>query len=253
MRTFDAELRALAAELDLPEPVRSRVLLELRSDLEAMAAALRERGLGEREARDRALGALLPSEEAVAELGRVHRPVYRRLVDRFSDAGRHRLERGLLAGSVAVYAGGGLAVLASFELLDAPSRFLWPVLGLAILIAVLGAGKLFQLFVAGSHGLPRLRRGLPLLLGLAGAVLTVGFGGLAADFYVVAGRVEGDASRQMMEVLAWLRQDTALIAVAVLAAWAAGLFWLVAELRIARIAQIEAAALGLSSTEGGAS
>jgi hypothetical protein len=249
VRSFDTELRELAMELELPEPVRSRVLLELRADLEAMTAALREEGFGQEEARDRAIGALLPSKDAVAELEHVHRPLYRRLVDRFSDAGRHRLERGLLAALVVAQGGGGLAALASFDLLRSPSPFLWPVLGLAILIMVVGVGKLFQLFVAGSHGMPRLRRGLPLLLFLAVTVLVSGFGGLVTDFYLVTGRVSANVGRTGVELLEWLRRDAAVLAVALFAAWAAGMFWLVAELRIARIAQTEAAALGLSSIE----
>ncbi|NIP77759.1 MAG: hypothetical protein GWM90_00560, partial [Gemmatimonadetes bacterium] len=74
MMSFDGALRGLAGELDLPEPVRSRVLLELRSDLEAMGAALLEEGLPPEEARRRTLEALFPSAAALAELRAFHRP-----------------------------------------------------------------------------------------------------------------------------------------------------------------------------------
>lgn len=242
MTAFDAELRGLAERLDLPEPIRTRTLLELRSDLEAMAAALESRGVAGEEARRRAVETLLPSAESVAELRRVHRPLYQRLVDRFSVRGRHRLERLLLALLAAVYVASGLSTLARLDLLATPSPFLWPVLLIAVLIGVAGAGKLFHLFVAGARS-DSLRRGLRLLPLLGAAVLVVAFGGLTVDLYVVAGRLAAGMS-VAPELLAWLRREAALLSLALLAASAAGLIWLVAAVRVARIEQARAAALG---------
>ena len=250
MTSFDAELRGLAERFDLPEPVRSRALLELRSDLEDMAAALEARGLGAEEARRRALEALLPGREAEAEWGRVHRPLYQRLVDRFSARGRHRLERLLLAVVAATYLGGGVLALSGFDLLGSPSPWLWPVLALSGLMVLVGVTKLFQLFVAGAHGRARLHRGLGLLLGLAGATLLVAFAGVAVDLYAVAGRLQGEASSPMAEVLSWLRSEAVLLSVALVSASAGGLVWLAASVRIAAIEQAEAAALGFSQQGG---
>ncbi len=244
MSAFDEVLRELAGELDLPEPIRSRTLLELRSDLEGMAAALESRGLAREEARSRALESLRPSPAAVRDLGRVHRPLYQRVVDRFSVRGRHRIERGLLVVLALLYLALGLSGLARFDLLASPSPFLWPVLGIAVLIGLVGASKLFRLYVVGAYG-PGLRRGLDFLLGLAASALMAGFAGAVLDFYRVAGRISGSADRQLPELLGWLRQDMALLTAALLAASAAGMIWLVAAVRIARIEQTEAAALGV--------
>lgn len=248
MISFEEELRGLAGRLDLPEPIRSRTLLELRSDLEAMAAALESRGVAEAEARRRALESLLPSPDAVRELRQVHRPLYQRLADRFSVRGRHRLERALLGLVAVAYLAGGLVTLAHLELLTAPSTFLWPVLVLSALIAAVGAGKLFELFVAGTHG-AGLRRGLGILLALAATTLVIAFSGTVVDFYAAAGRL-ADGAPQAPALLAWLRRDTALLAVALLAASVAGLIWLAAAVRIARSEQAEAAALGLTERRG---
>lgn len=250
MISFDAELRRLAGELDLPEPVRSRALLELRSDLEDMAAALEAQGVGGEEARRRALEVLLPGREAVAEWRQVHRPFYQRLVDRFSDRRRHRLERLLLAVVGATYLAGGVVALAGFDLLASPSPWLWPVLALSAVTVLVGVAKLFQLFVVGAHGRARLRRGLGLLLGLAGATLVVAFAGVAADLYAVAGRLQADASGQLAELLTWLRSEAVLLSAALVSASGGGLIWLAASVRIATSEQAEAAALRFSHDGG---
>ncbi len=250
MISFEAELRRLAGQFDLPEPVRSRALLELRSDLEDMAAALEAEGVGREEARRRALDALLPGEETVAEWRMVHRPLYQRWVDRFSVRGRHRFERVLLMVVGASYLGGGVAALAGFDLLVSASPWLWSVLGLSAVMALVGVAKLFQLYVAGAHGRGRLRRGLGVLLGLAGATLVVAFAGAAADLYVLAGRLQADASGQAAELLSWLRSEAVLLSAALVSASGGGLVWLAASVRIAVSEQAEAAALGFSRGGG---
>lgn len=250
MRGFEPELRRLAADFDLPEPIRSRALLELRSDLEDMAAALEAQGVEASEARRRALEALLPSAATVSAWRQVHRPLYQRWVDRFSVRGRHRLERLLLAVVGIVYLGGGTAALVRFDLLVSPSPFLWPVLGLTALIVLTGAVTLFQLFVARGHRPSRLTGALALILGLAGATLAVAGLGVAADLYVVAGRLQADSSGQLAPLLTWLRSEAVLLSTALVAASAAGLIWLTAAVRVAVVEQAEAAALGLSRMGG---
>ena len=64
-RKFVPELRRISAELRLPEPARSRVLLEMAADLEALYLHFRERGLTDDEAVALAGERLLASPEAV--------------------------------------------------------------------------------------------------------------------------------------------------------------------------------------------
>lgn len=243
MSGFEGELRELARVLEVPEPSRSETLLEVRSDLEAMAAALRARGVEAGEARRRALEWLVPRERAVWELEGVHRPLYLRLVERFSAPGRHRLERGLAVCLWSVQLAWAVWALSAFDLLASPSAMLWPVLGLAAAVATAGCVKLFQLYVVGVHGRERLRRGLTLLLGLGAAGLIVAFGGAGLELYGVAGRLAADPGRQAHELVEWLRRSSGMVSVALLAASGAGLLWLVASVRIGRIEATEAEAL----------
>ncbi|HKJ93209.1 MAG TPA: hypothetical protein VJ957_08575 [Longimicrobiales bacterium] len=244
MSGFEREIRELADHLDLPQPVRSRILLELAADLEDLAAALGARGVSEEEAHERAVASLMPSAEALAELRGLHRPLYQRLVDRFAERTRHRLERLLLTVVSAVVLGVGIGALWRVHLLAHASPFVWPLLAVAALAAVVGFGKLLQLYVVKDHAPGRLRRGMFLLPVLACAGAALGFIGLVLDFYATAGAIEADVARQGVLVLAWLRRDMAMFVLALLVTVLASLLWFVAALRVARVEQAEAESLG---------
>jgi len=246
MSGFEQELRRVAAAIELPHPARSRVLLELASDLEDMRVALLSEGLSEEEAHRRALEVLLPAPEAIADLRAVHRPLYQRLVDRFSERTRHRMERMLLAAVTMVLVMWSAVVVTQPGLRRSPSVFVWPLLGLAAAVAVVGLGKLFQLYVSRDHAPARLRRGMSLLPALAVASTAVGFTGAVLDLYAVTSAIEADVAHQGMLVLEWVRSDTVMLALALLVTVAAALLWFLAAVRIARIEQAEAEALGLS-------
>ena len=74
MIAYRHELRAVYDRLDLPQPLRARVLLELATDLAGLEAELLSAGLPPDEARARAVRTLVPSAEALHELREIHRP-----------------------------------------------------------------------------------------------------------------------------------------------------------------------------------
>lgn len=240
MSGFDRELCELAERLAMPQPVRSRILIELAADLEDLERSLRRRGASAEEARRRALATLLPRAEALAALERLHRPLYRRLVDRFSDPVRGRLERTLLVLFVAGLSALALAWLGRVELLADPSPFVWPLLALGFGAAGVAAWKGFELFVKKAHEPERRRRGLWILPAAAVAGLVIGFGGAAFDLYALAGRLETDLSRQGVELIRWLRRDAATLAIGLLVSSISGLLWLVIAAGVARVDAWEA-------------
>ncbi|MGD2069121.1 MAG: hypothetical protein PVI57_10650 [Gemmatimonadota bacterium] len=240
MNGFDQELREIAAGLELPEPARSTILLELKGDLEDLSASLQASGIPEEEARSRAVATLLPDTDSLEALRSLHRPWWERLVERYSEPARNRLERLLLAVLVGVLLLGGGGTLARLDLMASPSGFLWPVLALGASGLALGVYKLLDLFVKQDHRPSRLGRGMFALPVVSAASVVLAFTGVVFDLYATAGRIEQDAAAATLHLLEWIRRDAVLLSVALMVAALAAVAWFLASVRIARIARAEA-------------
>lgn len=252
MTDFTHELREIAAALDLPGPVRARILLELGGDLDDMRDALVAGGMAPEEAHRRAAEALIPEPAALAALAGQHRPFYQRLADGLADPVRHRLERAGLIAGVAALLGIGLIVLSDFELLADPGPATLPLLALVAALGGLALWKLFEVHVLRDHRPRRLRRGLGWLPVVATAAIVLALGGVAVDLYVVAGHLQASAVDQVSVLFAWLKRDAAMASLGLIVGSLALALWIWLSAAIARVEQAEADVLLTPRTPGGA-
>lgn len=240
MNRFETVLRRVGARLELPHPARTRVLRELSSDLEDLYRAYRERGLDDGEAAARAARLLAPSSDSLEALERLHASLYRRLLARLSHRTRHRVERVVLGTISAGVLAGGFAALVRVDALADPSPFVAPVFALGAAVLLLGASKLFLLYVKRDHSPGRLRAGLPTLLALGVGSVAVAVLGVLVDTYRLAGAAMSSIDRQFDLVVRWVRQDAVLLVASLLIALAAGLAWFLCLRRVVRIESAEA-------------
>lgn len=252
MTDFTPELREIAGALDLPGPVRARILLELGGDLDDMRDALVAGGMTPEEAHRHAVDILLPRPAALAALTGQHRPFYQRLADGLADPVRHRLERAGLIAGVAALLGFGLVVLSDFDLLGDPAPATIPLLALGTALGGLALWKLFELHVRRDHRPRRLRRGLGWLPAVATTSLVLALGGVAVDLYVVAGHLEAGATDRTSLLLAWLRRDAAMASLGLIVGSLAIALWIWLSAAIARVEQAEADVFLTPRTPGGA-
>lgn len=103
MEGFERVLRRVDRRLEAPEPERSRILLEMAGDLEDLYETYRRRGIGDAEARRKAVEWFDLSDEAAEELRSVHVPWLGRVLDQLEGSTRGRVEASLL-GLVALAA-----------------------------------------------------------------------------------------------------------------------------------------------------
>ena len=122
MNEFGSVLRSLSDRLDLPQPARSRVLIEVAADLTDLEAVYIERGSTPEQAREQALERLDLSDEAIRELVRVHGSPLRRGLDRLGERGRRRWERMALGALLVFLLVGTRALLPSQGLLADTGR-----------------------------------------------------------------------------------------------------------------------------------
>jgi hypothetical protein len=174
---FEDALRSLAARLELPQPARSRVVLEIAGDLEDAYEYHRHEGLDDDAARDAALARFDLSDEALAELVAVHSTWARRFMDSMSERGRSRFERVALAlvmGFVVALAGLRLAGAGLLEHVGAAAV---PSVALTLTALAVAAHKAWRLWLTGDHRIRQLHRGLPEILIAAAASLGFGMAG----------------------------------------------------------------------------
>jgi hypothetical protein len=227
MSRFTRLLKRTAARLDLPQPTKSHVLLEMAADLEDLFAAYRERGLGEEEAARRVEEKFDASDDALNELVRLHRSAFRRGMDRFSEQAQTRWEK-LMLGVILLFVAAmtGKLLLSTSFLRDA-SVFVWPALVIGIVAVGIFLVKAHQLFVKKDHAMRRLRTGLPSLLLLACAGLFNGVFGFFLGMQLSMARIAADIEQANDYLTRWLVGSSVTMVISLLVAILAALLWFV--------------------------
>lgn len=245
MRRFVPALRRISSELNLPEPTKSRLLLEMASDLEALYEHYRARGVDEEEAVRRTEEKILASPEVLQHLIAVHTTGYQRWLSHA--AGRMRLGFELLLFTLGVLPMLAIAALTVISRVNgmSPPLLLWTLFLIGVAIATLTLWKAYQLLVRRVRSTADLHRGLFILL-LMGAIspLLAGIAFLVSLYQLAIGPMSGGASQTALLIAAErIGQDAMLLSAGLLFGIGAGLVWFVLVNRIAAIEQAESAAL----------
>lgn len=177
MSRFAGVLKKVSDGLDLPQPARSRILLEMAGDLEDLYEHHRGQGLDEDQAAQRAEEAFAVSDEALKHLARIHE-ANGGFTDRFARQAGTWWEKTLLVIwllAVILVAG---AVVTEVHFFVIISPFVWPIVALAATAFVFTLWRLHGLVLKKPSDPRRLRSGLGVLLFVAAASLmlsTCGF------------------------------------------------------------------------------
>jgi len=242
-------LRGAYDRLALPQPVRTRILLELSGDLEDMFRLYLEQGLPSEDAERRALESFDLSDEALAELAAVHCSPVRRFLDRLSLQSRGIVQRISLA---VVAIGATLTVLnlaTHTRILWDAGPFAWPVLAACVGAIVSAAAKLYQLYVLQDHRPRPTWRLLHLPMALAGAGLALGFMGMYGHVFSAWMASRGAPVETLRHLGLAVHRSAALLTVATGASVVNASLWFASAHKAARVEEDEAALrLGLADS-----
>lgn len=243
MRRFSRALRRVDRRLEVREPERSRILLELAGDLEDLYRAYREQGSGEEEARRRAEAWLVPDDGSLEGLRRLHQPRLAGLASSLSEVARNRLEATALTVLALAAAAGGLAGLGTTPLLGPPGPAAVAVLVLGSLGIVLAARRAAWLLLSRDGG-PPAPESLPGLV--ASAAGSAGVGALGGCLELERGLASAGAGGEdpaNLVTVPWeavgAAAGTAALGLVVTLCLALAWFWLVARVRTIRRARSE--------------
>lgn len=198
MEVFEPILRRAESELRVPEPSRSRILLEMASDLDDLYREYRAGGLAEEEARERSVRLLGASSEVISELHRTHASRVAGLLDRLGGAQSSRLESSLvLLTALMVVVGGSYGVFGS-SVMAYPTAWSWAVLLLAGTGVWITAAHALALYVRPERLGPCPTEALRALPAIAATCLTTAVVGALVTLIAPAAAGRGSAPSFMV-------------------------------------------------------
>jgi hypothetical protein len=164
---FTGLLRKIHTRLELPQPVKSRIILEIAADMDELYRHCTEAGLSDAEARTRVEEKFDLSDAALADLTDVHESAVKKFLDRLSAQAQSRWERSALIFLLLfVGATTGHILLTARPFADAGPA-VWPVLGTSIAAVYLALKKIYALFIKKDHNIRNLQAGLASILVMA--------------------------------------------------------------------------------------
>jgi hypothetical protein len=231
MSRFNTFLHRTGERLALPKATRSLILVEIASDLEDLFQHYLAQGLSDEDAAAKAEEKVDMSDEALAELVRIHSEA-RGWSDRIVRRTQPLWER-VAMDLVVLFFIASLALGAGFNIFRHFNDFVWPILGIFV---VLCAVFVVQMVRFSDHSSPRrLRESLTTPLFLGAASLVVGFAGTGIDLYRTLVRMAFNPRHAAPLFAKVVLESTATLAVALLVALAAGIAWFYLAGRIARL------------------
>ena len=231
MSRFNVFLHQTGERLALPKATRNLILVEIASDLEDLFQHYLQQGLSEEEATAKAEEKVDMSDEALAELVRIHSES-RAWTDRMIRRRQPFWERFAMALIVLFFLtewviGTGLKPFAHL------TGFIWPILGIFIALLTF---FIVQMARFPDHSSPRrLRDNLATPLFLGAASLVVGFAGAGITLYSTLMRMAADHEHAAPLFANAVLDCTATVSIALLVALAAGIAWFTLAGRVARL------------------
>lgn len=184
MTQFTSLLNTIHEKLDLPQPTKSRILLEIAADLEDVYHAYLEQGMTQSDAIQKAEEKCNLTDEALAELIKIHSTPFRRWMVRLSAQVQTRWERIMMTLVLIIIASFSAQAISTNPFFLKSSKFIWPILTLLFALTGIALYKAYALFIKKDHNIRTLHKGVNLILYGSGASLAIGAFGLFAEAFL---------------------------------------------------------------------
>lgn len=190
MKQFNNLLNEINNKLNLPQPLKSRVILEIAGDMEEMYSTYVNRGLSEKEAESRTIDKFAVSDDTLEELTKIHLSAYQKWLDKLSQRAQTTWEHILLALICILVLYSFVQVASSTPFFNSASKFVYPILLTLISATILFTVKFYQLYIKKDHNLKNIRYGLDWMLYLCVTALFLGMTGYFGEMYLSSGSVQ---------------------------------------------------------------
>ncbi len=235
MKRFVRVLKEIDRKLDLPEQERSRILLEIGSDLEDMYELYREEGLGEEDAMRRAEEMFDVSDEALEELARIHRSVFEQLLNRLSEQAQSRWEKVMLVVTLLLIVLFSGRQIVSSDFFPRAGIFVWPVLGIAFLTGSLAIRHSYITYIRKVSRPWELRKGLLRFPALGAGSLLAGICGTSIETMRTMRAAAADLDAAFPKIVECAMTVSSLMITSLLVSIASGMIWFLFASRANRV------------------
>lgn len=257
MRRFAQLLIMINEKLDLPQPQKSKILLEIATDMDELFHVYLERGATEAEAMTKIEEKFSMNEDTIKELIEVHDSGLRKFLDRLSMQAQTRWERLVLLVAFFAITFTWLQAATTTEFLSTASKFIWPVMTIGSISCILAIRKFYLLYLKKEHNLRTLRKGLTPFLVLAGLSIFTGILGYFVElaltqdkflwygqylFFTITPRVF-DLYGGIIHFITWMMKTSAMIITSMFVAIISAVFWYIFQNKIMKIEIAEASIL----------
>ena len=183
MKQFHKILSDLSKRLDVPQPKKSRILLEIAVDMEDLYNYYRRTGLDEKESLDAVKEQYTFSEESIAQLIQVHEPVLNRIMNRLSIQIKSSHQKIVLAVLLIIMTVSAVYAIVATPFIQNSSKMVWPVIGAGLITIGLSCIQIIRLYSRFVSVHKKLRSGLSTILLLEGLILFMGMWGYFYEYY----------------------------------------------------------------------
>ncbi|MCK5147990.1 hypothetical protein KAR48_14635 [bacterium] len=257
MNHFTRLLQQLNDRIDLAQPAKSRIMLELSADMEDCFAVYLGRGMDKDEAMKLVREKFDLDDEVLDELVWLHKTPVKRWMDRITILSQTRLERIILVLVIIAIGMAAAKTMGNADFFRHASHFVLPMLGIGLYATVHGCRKIFSLHIKKDHDIRRLHSGILLPLVSSGAVLLIGVLGYFWELFkngdwavllsaeqIFLLNAQGPASRHVLYYLVeWMTMQSATMMVCLLICSYLALIWYLLARSAAKIEQAEASYL----------
>ena len=257
MDPFKTLLININNKLELPQPTKSRIILEISADLNDAYQSLKSQGMGENEAIEAAKQKFNLDKQSLNDLIQVHQTSFRRWFDHLSTQAQSWWERVILICILAfIIISGGVTIM-KLPIVEQASPFVWIIIVLALMASAVFLQKIYQIYIKKDHRLSSVKKGVPFLLFISGFSLVSCMWGYYWQLYnfkayghiletkmiYLLHTTDSTFPTVFRELINWMIESSTFVMIGMIAAIVFALMWYVLMIKISKIEEAEAAVL----------
>jgi hypothetical protein len=257
MNPFKPLLIDINKKLELPQPTKSRIILEIAGDLTDACQTFQNQGMSEEQAIEAAIQKFDLDKHSLNELVHLHQTSFQRWFDHLSTTAQTWWERVILICLLTFVFISGSVTIMKIPFIEQASPFVWTIFVLAIIASTVFVQKIYQIYIKKDHNLQTVKKGVPLLLFVSGFSLLSCMWGYYWQLYnfreyghiletkmIYLLHSRDDSFPQVFKDLVdWMIASSSFVMIGMLAAILFGFMWYFLMMKISKIEEAEAAIL----------